>query len=97
MDNLNVMDKQFDELCREEDRFQALFNSITDALLVHWVETDETRGTFIEVNDVACRLLGYTREELLDMTPSDIDAPDSGVDVASITQKLEFGKDSEYG
>jgi len=44
MDNLNVMDKQFDELCREEDRFQALFNSITDALLVHWVETDETRA-----------------------------------------------------
>ena len=31
MDNLNVMDKQFDELCREEDRFQALFNSITAA------------------------------------------------------------------
>ena len=92
MDNLNVMDKQFNELCREEDRFQALFNSITDALLVHWVETDQTRGTFIETNDVACHLLGYTREELLDMTPSDIDAPDSGVDVASITQKLEFGK-----
>ena len=80
------------DLLKNEDRFHALFDSITDALLVHWVETDDERGNFIEVNDVACQLLGYTREELLDMTPSDINAPDSGVDVASITQKLEFGK-----
>ncbi len=92
MDNLNAGDRQFKNLGKSEDRFYALFNSITDALLVHWVETDEIKGTFIEVNEVACHLLGYSREELLFMTPSDIDAPDSGVDVASITRKLEFGK-----
>ena len=77
---------------KSDDHFRVLFNSITDALLVHWVETDEARGTFIEVNDMACRLLGYSSEELLLMTPSDIDEPDSGVDIASITQKLELGK-----
>ena len=92
MDSLNIGDKQIKELCKSEDRFHVLFNSITDAVLVHWVETDDTRGTFIEVNDVACHLLGYTREELLGMTPSDIDEPDSDVDVASITKRLEFGK-----
>jgi PAS domain S-box-containing protein len=91
MDNLSATD-QPKELRGSEDRFRALFDSITDALLVHWVETDEARGTFIEANDVACHLLGYTREELLGMTPSDIDAPDSGIDAASITQKLELGK-----
>ncbi len=30
--------------------------------------------TFVYVNDIACRSLGYTREELLTMGPSDIDA-----------------------
>lgn len=28
---------------------------------------------FIRVNDTSCRMLGYSREELLDMTPMDID------------------------
>ena len=92
MDSLNIGDKPIKELRKSDDRFHVLFNSITDAVLVHWVETDDTRGTFIEVNDVACHLLGYTREELLGMTPSDIDEPDSDVDVASITKRLEFGK-----
>jgi PAS domain S-box-containing protein len=92
MDNLKAGDDQLKNSSKSEDRFQALFNSITDALLVHWVETAEAKATFIEVNDVACRLLGYSREELLVMTPSDIDAPDSGVDATSITRRLEFGK-----
>ena len=30
-------------------------------------------GNFLEVNDVACQSLGYTREELMNMGPQDID------------------------
>ncbi|MEJ2740060.1 MAG: PAS domain S-box protein, partial [Dehalococcoidia bacterium] len=33
-------------------------------------------NTFIEVNESACRLLGYTRSELLGLSPSDITAGD---------------------
>jgi diguanylate cyclase (GGDEF)-like protein/PAS domain S-box-containing protein len=91
MDNWDIADKEPKELCMSEERFRALFSSITDALLVHWVETDGVSGTFIEANDIACDLLGYSREQLLGMTPSDIAAPDSGVDVDAIRQKLEFG------
>jgi hypothetical protein len=36
--------------------------------------------------------LGHTREELLGMTPSEIDAPDSYGDVASTMQQLKFVK-----
>jgi diguanylate cyclase (GGDEF)-like protein/PAS domain S-box-containing protein len=34
-------------------------------------------GNFLEVNDTACRRLGYSRDELLCMSPEDIDDPDS--------------------
>jgi PAS domain S-box-containing protein len=42
--------------------------AIPDALFVH-----DHNGRLIEVNTIACELLGYTREELLSMYVSDVD------------------------
>ena len=51
-----------------EDKFRILFNSASDAIYIHDLE-----GHFFEVNQEACDMLGYTRDELLKMTPKDID------------------------
>ncbi|XUW99929.1 MAG: winged helix-turn-helix domain-containing protein [Dehalogenimonas sp.] len=61
----------------EEDiaKFHLLFNLSNDGAMVHGINHDGTAGPFIEVNDAACRMLGYTREELRTMTPLDIDDP----------------------
>ena len=75
-----------------ESSYRELFGAITDALLVHEFHPEGLPGRFIEVNDVACRRLGYTREELLMMTPVDIDASDSDVDVIGITRQLGKGE-----
>ncbi|MBZ4676602.1 MAG: hybrid sensor histidine kinase/response regulator [Anaerophaga sp.] len=50
---------------------------------------EETRipGTFVEVNPVACRRLGYSREELVTMTPADIDVQ-GAVDMEKIVDAL---------
>ncbi|MFZ5467534.1 MAG: diguanylate cyclase domain-containing protein [Pseudomonadota bacterium] len=53
-------------------RFAILFNHLTDAVFIHDLE-----GNFLEVNDTACRRLGYSRDELLRMSPADIDDPAS--------------------
>ncbi len=45
-------------------------------------------GTFFEVNDVACRRLGYTREELLELGPSDIDGGGSPAEMALVLREL---------
>lgn len=37
---------------------------------VYWMDSD---GRFVDVNDTACRSLGYTREELLQLSVFDID------------------------
>ncbi|HEX5337754.1 MAG TPA: PAS domain S-box protein [Gallionella sp.] len=72
-------------------RYVALFGSIADAVYVHEILEDGTLGKFLEVNEVACRLTGYAREELLGMTPYQLDAPDSGVEPKQVIQRLRDG------
>lgn len=48
--------------------YRILFNHTADPILVLG-----QHGTFVEVNEAACNHLGYSREELLQMGPLDID------------------------
>ena len=50
-----------------EERFRHLFENAADSLILH------DRERVIEVNQQACRSLGYTREELLRMSLFDIE------------------------
>jgi PAS domain S-box-containing protein len=57
------------QLLQSEQKFRDIFNSSSDAIFIH-----DMTGRFLEVNEAACRRLGYRRDELLAMTPKDIDA-----------------------
>jgi len=59
-------------LHQSERKFRELFNNANDAILLHGLLEDNKLDNFIEVNDVACSMLGYTREELIKMTPEDL-------------------------
>lgn len=59
-------------LIENEHKYHEIFNNINEAVFLHEVMADNTRGHFVEVNDVACHRLGYTREELLNRTVADI-------------------------
>ncbi len=58
-------------LQKSEKMFKTLFNNTGDAILMHDME-----GHFIEVNQVACAQLGYTRDELLKISPIDLNSPE---------------------
>ncbi|MCK9581377.1 MAG: PAS domain S-box protein [Methanoregula sp.] len=65
--------KQAENALREsEELFRALFNNANDAIFLHEMRPDKKPGQYIMVNDIACTRLGYTREELLTMSPFDI-------------------------
>lgn len=66
-------------LQESEERFRQLFQGGNDAIFVHHIMPDGGPGKFIEVNNLACERLGFTREEFLNMSPLDIDAPDMSV------------------
>ncbi len=58
-------------LRESEYHYQTLFDNAGDAIFIH-----NLTGRYLEVNRVACESLGYTREELLQMTPVDVNAPE---------------------
>lgn len=56
-----------------EQRFRALIDQAGDAYYL-----SDTDGRLLEVNEYACQSLGYTRDELLAMTVSDVDPEAQG-------------------
>lgn len=58
-------------------RYKLFFNSSNDAIIVTRVYNSTVNGRIIhEVNDRACRALGYTREELIGRSTADIHPPE---------------------
>lgn len=63
------------KLHKQKEKYQTLFNTGRDATFVHKLTADGLPGKFVEVNDIACKRYGYSREEWLQITPIDIDHP----------------------
>ena len=59
-------------LHQSERKFRELFNNANDAILLHGLLEDNKLDNFIEVNDVACEMLRYTKEELIKMAPGNV-------------------------
>ncbi|MBF0613546.1 MAG: PAS domain S-box protein [Magnetococcales bacterium] len=73
-----VLFRQFEmrkELARLKRREQeiVLFRTLLDRTQDAFFVADPDSGRFLDVNQRACQALGYTREELLALTPVDID------------------------
>ncbi|MGI8865586.1 MAG: putative bifunctional diguanylate cyclase/phosphodiesterase [Rubrobacteraceae bacterium] len=65
----DITEREKAERAREEveKRFYQLFENSIDALFIH-----DQNGRFVDCNAEACRSLGYSRDELLDLAVSDI-------------------------
>ena len=59
-----------------EEKFHALFHNSNDLICVFKIAEGNRPGNFIEVNDVACRKLGFTRDEFFNLNPLDIEPRD---------------------
>ena len=79
-------------LKKSEQKYRALFEGINDAVFVHSFEK-EGFSNFIEVNTIACTRLGYSKEELLKLSPRDISLTEDVEKRASEKSKKELLKD----
>jgi len=77
----------YEALKTSESRYRLLLQNANDAVYVHAV-TPDVPGRFLDVNDKACEMLGYTREEFLAMDIPRIDVPEQEERIPAILQKL---------
>lgn len=59
-----------------EERYRLLFNACRDAVMVFELGEETGSGRFIDLNDAACRLTGYKRDEILQLSLRDLFPPD---------------------
>src|SRR6266705_2355413 len=71
----------------EQRRFRAAMDASADLMLL----IDRASMRYIDVNDAACRALGYSREELLTMGPPDIFST-SREDLARLYERMIAGE-----
>ncbi len=64
-------------LRESRERFVRLFHGTNDAIFVQQLDPGGTGARLVEANDVACRLLGYDRESLAELSLADALAPSS--------------------
>jgi PAS domain S-box-containing protein len=66
-----------------ERKFRTLFESPNDAIYLI-----DMQGKILEVNEIACQRMGYSREEFLSITPMDIDAFHSRKEMLQVFKEL---------
>ncbi len=74
-------------LQESEEKFRNLFNNANDAIFLHKLTEDGISGKFIEINNVAREILGYSHEELLQMAPKDIEDYKSSNNMSNLLNK----------
>jgi diguanylate cyclase (GGDEF)-like protein/PAS domain S-box-containing protein len=77
-----VHGREADQVAQAREEYRMLLDNAQDAMFLH----DLDGGRFLEVNRAACERLGYAREELLALTPRDIDDPEYA---ALVPERLE--------
>ncbi len=75
--------KAEDALRMSEEKYRALINGMNDAAYV--IDFD---ANFVDVNDAAVKVLGYSREELLSMGPAGIDSSLSREQIRNLAKEM---------
>ncbi len=75
------------ELKKAADKYSTLFNTTSDGVWIHNLNAE-----ILEVNDAYCRMSGYSRDELLHMSISKLEASETVEDIAKHIKKvIEIG------
>ena len=83
------MARDVTEKKQDEEQYKTILQTSMDGFCI-----TDVQGCFIDVNDAYCDLIGYTRDELLNMSISDVEAHEMPEDTARHIQTImETGYD----
>ncbi len=82
------LENAYESLKESEEKFRLIFNEAEDSIILNEMMENGLPGKIIEANEVTSKRLGYTKEELLNMTPKEIIAPEKLVEMPKNAEKL---------
>ncbi|MFH0976474.1 MAG: PAS domain S-box protein [Spirochaetota bacterium] len=88
MEDITERRKTETALRESEEKYRVLVESANDVVLIHKINEDGKPGHFLEVNEVACRRLGYSREEFSRLSPFELDDPKFRGQIPNIMESL---------
>jgi len=85
-----------DALRESEARYRMLFDNIHDGVVLHDIGENGTPGRFLEVNAQFCTMTGYSRKELLKMTPLELVSEEQLADNQAVRVDLLQGRSTFF-
>jgi PAS domain S-box-containing protein len=83
-----VIVRYANKLNESEGRYRQLFDNVNDAIFIHPIASPEIPPNFMEVNAKATGLLGYNRNELLQLSLADLVPPETSLELDAMLEKL---------
>lgn len=87
-----LVDKQASNLIDNEIKFKTIF----DQAAIGISNVDPITGTFLEINNQFCKLLGYTQKEMKEKNYQSITHPDDLKDDIATVKKINNGTINDY-
>jgi PAS domain S-box-containing protein len=72
-------------------RYKELFESVSDAVFIN-----DAKGRFLEVNDVACHCLGYSRDQFLRRTLRDLTCKQDYTVLTEMAKQISSGRSYQF-
>jgi len=76
-------------LRENEAKFHEIFDNVNDGIELHELQESGLPGRYLEINDVTCRMLQYTYDELLQKNPLDIATPEHSIPLSEIARMFK--------
>jgi PAS domain S-box-containing protein len=88
-DELRIRGIVEEQLQYNEDKFRSVFNQMSDMAILYHLIPGRLPGAILEVNDTACELLGFSREELQRLTLLDLELSENRVRLIQRTKESD--------
>jgi len=85
---ITAQKKAEEKVVQSEAMFRGIFEGADDGIIIHGITPDHRPGRILEVNSRLTETLGYTREELVGRSMTEIIAPESPETSARIREDL---------
>lgn len=83
------------EINQKDELYKLIFNKVNDGIILHTIENKKV-GKFFDANEIACKMVGYEKEELLNKTPFDLYARINKNEINLLVNKFNTEKTVKF-